>query len=100
MGLLNGSTFSNHPGGPKRPFPIPFSLKFNQRNDGNPSKSRGTNSMVEDPKWELAIVETVYCFYRKLLREHVQEPVPLPEDLHLISLGELDQHFPDPLARI
>jgi len=56
--------------------------------------------VVEDPKWELAIGETVYTFYRKLLRDCMQEPVPLPSDLHLISLGELDQHFPDPLARI
>ena len=56
--------------------------------------------MVEDPQWELAIVETVYGFYRKLLQESVQSPVPLPEGLHHISLGELDQHFPDPLARI
>jgi hypothetical protein len=54
----------------------------------------------EDSKWELAIVETVYGFYRKLLRDCIQEPVPLPSDLHLISLGELDQEFPDPLARI
>jgi hypothetical protein len=56
--------------------------------------------VVEDPKWELAIGETVYGFYRKLLRDCVQEPLPLPGNLHLISLGELDQHFPDPLARI
>lgn len=56
--------------------------------------------MVEDPKWELAIVETVYSFYRKLLQDSVREPVPLPSNLHLIPLGELDQHFPDPLARI
>jgi hypothetical protein len=56
--------------------------------------------VIEDSKWELAIVETVYGFYRKLLRDRVQEPVPLPRDLHLISLGELDQDFPDPLARI
>jgi len=56
--------------------------------------------LAEDSKWELAIVETVYGFYRKLLQECVQEPVPLPGDLHLISLGELDQNFPDPLARI
>ena len=56
--------------------------------------------MAEDSQWELAIVETVYSFYRKLLEESVQEPVPLPSDLHLISLGELDTHFPDPLARI
>ena len=46
--------------------------------------------MVEDSKWELAIVETVYGFYRKLLRDCAQEPVPLPGDLHLISLGELE----------
>lgn len=56
--------------------------------------------MAEDSKWELTIVESVYGFYRKLLHESVGEPVPLPGDLHLISLGELDQHFPDPLARI
>ena len=56
--------------------------------------------MAEDSKFELAIVETVFGFYRKLLPESVQEPVPLPPDLHLMSLGELDQHFPDPLARL
>lgn len=56
--------------------------------------------MAEDSKFELAIVETVYSFYQKLLQDSVQEPVPLPNDLHLISLGELDRHFPDPLTRI
>ncbi|HWH56528.1 MAG TPA: hypothetical protein VN682_02795 [Terriglobales bacterium] len=56
--------------------------------------------MAEDSKFELAIVETVYSFYQKLLQDSVREPVPLPNDLHLISLGELDRHFPDPLARI
>jgi hypothetical protein len=56
--------------------------------------------VAEDPKWELAILETVYGFYRKLLRDYAQEPVPLSDDLHLISLGKLDQYFPDPLARI
>ena len=56
--------------------------------------------MAEDSKFELAIVETVYSFYQKLLQDSVQEPVPLPNDLHLISLGDLDRHFPDPLARI
>lgn len=56
--------------------------------------------MAEDSKFELAIVENVYSFYQKLLQDSVQEPVPLPNDLHLISLGALDRHFPDPLARI
>jgi hypothetical protein len=56
--------------------------------------------LAEDTKWELAIVETVYSFYRKLLQESAREPVPLPGDLHLISLGELDTSFPDPLSRL
>ena len=56
--------------------------------------------MAEDSQWELAIVQTVYGFYRELLRNSVQEPVPLPADLHLMPLGELDRDFPDPLARI
>ena len=60
----------------------------------------GLRNVAEDSKWELTIFESVYGFYRKLLRESLGEPVPLPEGLHLISLGELDQHFPDPLTRI
>jgi hypothetical protein len=54
----------------------------------------------EDPKWELAVAETVFSFYQKLLRDSLGEPVPLPTNLHHISLAELDQHFPNPLARI
>jgi hypothetical protein len=56
--------------------------------------------LPEDSQWELAILEMVYSFYQKLLQESVQEPVPLPGNLHQMSLGELDAHFPDPLARI
>ena len=56
--------------------------------------------MAEDSKFELAIVETVYSFYQKLLQDSVQEPVPLPNNLHLISLGDLDRHFPEPLSRL
>jgi len=56
--------------------------------------------VVEDSRWELALVETVYGFYRKLLQDCVREPVPLPGDLHEIALGELDRHFPNPLARL
>lgn len=56
--------------------------------------------MVGDSKWELAIVETVYGFYRNLLGDCTQEAAPLPSDLHLMSLGELYAEFPDPLARI
>jgi len=56
--------------------------------------------VAEDREWELVIVESVYGFYRKLLRDSMQELIPLPSNLHRMSLGELDQHFPDPLARI
>jgi hypothetical protein len=56
--------------------------------------------LAEDSKFELAIVETVYSFYQKLLQDSVQEPVPLPNNLHLISLGDLDRHFPEPLSRL
>ena len=56
--------------------------------------------MVEDSKFELAIVETVYSFYQKLLQDSVQEPVPLPDNLHQMSLGDLDRHFPEPLTRL
>jgi hypothetical protein len=56
--------------------------------------------LAEDPKFELAIVETVYSFYQKLLQDCVREPVPLPNNLHMISLGELDRHFRDPLGRL
>ena len=56
--------------------------------------------MAEDSQFELAIAETVYSFYQKLLQGCLREPVPLPADLHQKSLGELDQHFPDPLSRL
>jgi hypothetical protein len=56
--------------------------------------------LAEDSKFELAIVETVYSFYQKLLQDSVQEPVPLPNNLHLMSLGDLDRHFPEPLSRL
>lgn len=56
--------------------------------------------MAEDSKWELAIAEIVYGFYRKLFRDSVQEPLPLPADLHKLSLAELDSEFPDPLSRL
>ena len=42
--------------------------------------------MVEDPKWELAILATVQGFYEKLLQESVGGEVPVPSGLEAISL--------------
>lgn len=42
--------------------------------------------MVEDPKWELAILATVQGFYEKLLQESVGGEVPVPAGLEAISL--------------
>lgn len=51
--------------------------------------------MVEDPKWELAILATVQGFYEKLLQEHVEGEVPVPAGLEAVSLqsdeGEVGQ---------
>lgn len=42
--------------------------------------------MVEDPKWELAILATVQGFYEKLLQEFVGGEVPVPAGLEAVSL--------------
>lgn len=42
--------------------------------------------MVEDPKWELAILATVQGFYEKLLQPCVGGEVPVPAGLEAISL--------------
>lgn len=42
--------------------------------------------MVEDPKWELAILATVQGFYEKLLQEPVAGEVPVPAGLEAVSL--------------
>ena len=42
--------------------------------------------MVEDPKWELAILATVQGFYEKLLQEPVGGEVPVPSGLEAVSL--------------
>ncbi len=46
--------------------------------------------MVEDPKWELAILATVQGFYEKLLQESLEGEVPIPQGLEAISLQEND----------
>lgn len=42
--------------------------------------------MVDDPKWELAILATVQGFYETLLQEHLGGEVPVPAGLEAISL--------------
>lgn len=42
--------------------------------------------MVEDPKWELAILATVQGFYEKLLQDAVEGEVPVPTGLEAVSL--------------
>jgi hypothetical protein len=46
--------------------------------------------LVEDPKWELAILATVQGFYEKLLQESLEGEVPIPQGLEAISLQETD----------
>jgi hypothetical protein len=46
--------------------------------------------VVEDPKWELAILATVQGFYEKLLQESVGGEVPVPPGLEAISLQQAD----------
>ena len=46
--------------------------------------------MVEDPKWELAILATVQGFYEKLLQDSIGGEVPVPAGLEAVSLQEGD----------
>jgi len=44
--------------------------------------------LVDDPKWELAILATVQGFYEKLLQEPVGGEVPVPAGLEAVSLQD------------
>jgi len=46
--------------------------------------------VVEDPKWELAILATVQGFYEKLLQDSIGGEIPVPAGLEAISLQEGD----------
>ena len=56
--------------------------------------------MVEDPKWELAILATVQGFYEKLLQEPVSGEVPVPAGLEAISLQESEGSVLETLSRM
>jgi hypothetical protein len=46
--------------------------------------------LVEDPKWELAILATVQGFYEELLQESVGGEVPVPSGLEAVSLQQAE----------
>ena len=46
--------------------------------------------MVEDPKWELAILATVQGFYEKLLQAPIGGEVPVPSGLEAVSLQQAE----------
>lgn len=54
--------------------------------------------MVEDPKWELAILATVQGFYEKLLQEPLAGEVPVPQGLEAISLQQSEGEVHETLA--
>jgi hypothetical protein len=54
--------------------------------------------LVEDPKWELAILATVQGFYEKLLQNSVGGEVPVPVGLEAISLQQADGDVHETLA--
>src|SRR2546426_1144118 len=62
------------------------SLGFTNRNDLETRELR----LVEDPKWELAILATVQGFYEKLLQDAVGGEVPVPNVLEAVSLQQAD----------
>jgi hypothetical protein len=54
--------------------------------------------LVEDPKWELAILATVQGFYEKLLQNSIGGEVPVPIGLEAISLQQADGDVHETLA--
>lgn len=54
--------------------------------------------MVEDPKWELAILATVHGFYQKLLQDYFAGEIPIPAGLDTDSLGQVDGNLSQALA--
>jgi hypothetical protein len=56
--------------------------------------------VVEDPKWELAILATVQGFNERLLQDSVGGEVPVPFGLEAISLQQADGNVHETLARM
>lgn len=51
--------------------------------------------MVEDPKWELAILATVHGFYQKLLRDYFSGDLPIPAGLDTDALANSNGSLSD-----
>jgi hypothetical protein len=56
--------------------------------------------VLDDPKWELAILATVQGFYEKLLQESVGGEVPVPAGLETVSLQDSDGEVQGTLSRM
>jgi len=56
--------------------------------------------VVEDPKWDLAILATVQGFYEKLLQELVGGEVPVPGGLEAISLQQSEGDIHETVERM
>jgi hypothetical protein len=56
--------------------------------------------LVDDPKWELAILATVQGFNEKLLQDSVGGEVPVPLGLEAISLQQAEGEVHQTLARM
>jgi len=46
--------------------------------------------LIEDPKWELALLATVQAFYQRLLSEHLGGQLPAPNELAPDVIGHAD----------
>ena len=56
--------------------------------------------MVDDPKWELAILSTAHSFYRKLLEDFLGTPLLVPAGLDTDALSQPDIDLHDTLDRM
>jgi hypothetical protein len=56
--------------------------------------------LVEDPKWELAILATVQGFYERLLQEPLHGEVPVPAGLEAVSLQQNEGEVQETLSRM
>jgi hypothetical protein len=56
--------------------------------------------LVEDPKWELAILATVQGFYERLLQEPLRGEVPVPAGLEAVSLQQNEGEVHETLSRM
>ena len=56
--------------------------------------------MVDDPKWELAILGTVHSFYQKLLEESLADQLLVPQGLETDSISQPDIDLNDTVERM